>query len=176
MDGCGVDMVDIFTLEMGDPLVPLGVIGELAAKVVIGDPLVPSEISRELLVMMSEGPMVPLIQLEASRDPFVIVTGGPLVPLKVPLDASRDLFVVVTEGPLVPLKVSRWLAAMVPPVISGGPRVCVAETVGLLVSVEVSWTVVDSLVETSWEIVGLDTGGPLLIVVKVSGLDSSVIS
>lgn len=157
----GVVMVNIFTLGLGEPLGPLGVSGELVT-MVTGSPLVPSEVSRELVTIVAGSPPVASV---VSRELVTMVTESP----PIPSEGSRLLAAVVTEGPLVPLKVSRELVVMVPPVI-----MVIVGTVGLLVSLEISWSIDDFLVETSWGVVESATGRPLLVAMEVSGEDTSL--
>lgn len=137
-------MVDIFTLEMGEPLVPLGVFGELVVTVT-GSPLVPSEISTVLVTMVIVGSLVPS-------------------------EVSRELLVMMTEGPMVPLEASRDPVALVPPVTLRCPEADIVGPVGLLVLVDISWVINDFVLRGSWEIVDPGT----LLAVEVSGKDTSL--
>lgn len=168
----------MFTLEMGEPLVPLGVFGELVVTVT-ESPLVPSEISTVLVTVVIGGSLVPS---EVSRELLVIMTEGPMVPVEVSkgsafvmtLVASRDPVAMVTVDSLVPLDTSRDPVALIPPVTVRRPEADIARTVELLILVEISW-IVDFMVGGSWEIVDSDTGGPSMLAVEISGEDTSLV-
>lgn len=120
---------------MGEPLVPLGVFGELVV-MVTGNPLVPLEISTVLVTMVIVGSLVPS-------------------------EVSRELLVMMTGGPMVLLEASGDPVALVPTVTLRCPEADTVGPVGLLVSVDISWVgsreVVDSDTLLAVEVSGEDT-------------------
>lgn len=176
--------LDVVTPRLVGPLVPMGVLREVAG-MVIRSPLVPLEVLGGPVFMMTGDPLVILMVF---RELVAMVTGGLLVPpeisrelvaivnrtLLVSLEVSRGLVAMVTGVPLVPLEVSRGLVAMVSPVIVGSPVGFITETPGMLGVSEIFMGIVDFSVESSWDIVDSDTGLSLLAAGEVSREDTTL--